>query len=456
MHFSSRWPCQQNIRLEYNCVRSLTNTMGVARSFYFLILFLYTLGRASSFTITSNALLISHHTSSINPSKTSEGTPVASTGVCDSHTDPTFLCPKCNMSIITTAHLDRWQVSCGQSFADGNYYAVYLYPTIGQCIQACEESRNCWALAVTSNGMCSLVAREGDKGGQPIGHYIEEKGWAVLHRAPSTSELTRMSRTTLSSSKVTPSTQSTALQSSTTRTTASCQASSISCPRCDDTLVKDDVGNTNHVLCGNHLYSEAYSSVDPWLTPEGCMAECDRYTWCGGSTYSQRGNCELARGQDIFPQGRPGYTAFLQINPSYTPPPDHLSAFPTGQPTSARSQVVSSTATPCSIENIRCRQCDGATVVDGFNETYRVQCDFEPICNDITGRIGYTSQNSCMEHCDTDATCLAAIWDNGHCDLCQEVLEGLVMYESSHEYVVFIAEPFLVLAKPTLSSYPPA
>ena len=246
---------------------------------------------------------------------------------------------------------------------------------------------------------------------------------------------------------------------STSRTTgpaSSCQPSSISCPWCNDAYVKDDLGETYHILCHNHLYSESYYSVQHWVTPEGCMAECDNLTWCGGSTYSGGGNCELARGQDVFPQSRPGYTALLPVNLSYTPPPDHLSAFPTGKPTSVRSPSATPTATPCRIDNIRCRQCDGATVVDGFNETYRVQCNFQPICNDITGRTGYTSQKFCMEHCDTDSTCLAAIWYNGHCDLCQGALEGLVTYESPHEYVVFIAEPFLEPPKPTFSSYPPA
>ena len=250
-----------------------------------------------------------------------------------------------------------------------------------------------------------------------------------------------------------------------------CHASSLSCPACANAYVKDDRGKMYHVLCDSSLYSERFYSVPHHMTPESCMLECDSYTWCGGANFQSPGNCELAKGQDVFPQESLGSTAFLSVDLSYTQPPPQLSAFPTGafssvrgtsvrssslwsssarssstradslrststrrpspKSSSTRSTSAAPAASPCSLNSVQCRQCNGARVVDGLKETYRVQCNFQPICNDISSRTGHSSQSSCLEHCDADATCLAAIWNNGQCDLCQGSLEGLATYESA-------------------------
>ena len=429
--------------------------MALALSFYILVSCFYSSSGCSTFTASTNATATSDQSLSASTTQLSYSAPTVIES-CTSDSRLTTLCEECDTYTITVGQHRSWQVSCGRFLIKANYTKVEHISTIGQCIDACEQSQSCFTPGVSPHGTCFLMEPGYDKEGRPIGHYVERQGWAALWPGPSNGGLPDISGSLFHPLSSKTSTTSTAFPSRTSASASSCQASSISCPRCNGAHVKDSHGKTYHVLCGSDLYSERYSSVEQWLTPEGCMADCDKFAWCGGSTYSEGRKCELAKGQDVFPQGRPGYTAFLSINPTYTPPPGHLSAFPTGNPTSAKSLSATPTVTACSIDDVRCRQCDGATVVDGFNETYRVQCNFQPICNDITGRTGYTSQNSCMEHCDTDVTCLAAIWYNGHCDLCQGALEGLVTYESPHEYVVFIADPFLKPPKPTFSSYPPA
>ena len=111
----------------------------------------------------------------------------------------------------------------------------------------------------------------------------------------------------------------------------------------------------------------------------------------------------------------------------------------TGQSTSTKTSGITPTASPCSLNNVKCRQCDRTLIYNSRKNTYRVQCNFQPICNGLMGH-GDTSQDGCMQYCDADATCLAAVWNNGHCNLCQGSLEGLATYESPQGYVVFVKE----------------
>ena len=219
--------------------------------------------------------------------------------------------------------------------------------------------------------------------------------------------------------------------------TSSCQASSITCPQCNHAQVLDSQGTTYKVFCDNEIYSEHQYSVERWVTPEGCIAECDNFTWCGGSTFWPEGNCELARGPDVFPQSHMGRTAFLSVDLTYTPPPPTLSAYPTGT-----APYSSPTATPggCQKSDVRCPECNNVQFTDGLHETYCVKCNLQPICARVAGQRSHTSPGACMEDCDADPGCMAAIYDNGNCEFCQGTIESMVPYVLDHDYAVFVAE----------------
>lgn len=313
--------------------------------------------------------------------------------------DATSYCPACDGVIVQQSRSRPFMAQCNMVYTDVTYYEDVQNATVGQCINACMKLEAYYGPVISPDGRCFLAQSE--TGNLQI---IRESGWALLlpaqrSRRPGpfmpplhTGQPFYLNSSAASStSYVTPT-------ASSGKGGDACQASSISCPDCDGAYIEDAFGKTYHVFCDNRLYSDSTYAVQRWLTPTGCMAECDNFTWCGGSTYWPEGNCQLARGEDVFPQERRGYTAFLPVNVSHTTPPPELSAYPTGTFTSARQSSTTSSSGSCDPSEIRCPQCDALTLHDGFNESCRVQCNFEPICNDITGRYGRTSQNSCIEH----------------------------------------------------------
>ena len=416
--------------------------------------------------------------SSISPAASQTDTQSSSSTQCEG--DLVSYCPACDGTVIKWGTFGAFVVQCNAAFEEADYYEDMQNATVGQCIDACVKFEGCYGPLISPDGKCVLAQSQSN---DP--QIVRRPGWAVL--------LPRSTGAIIPPSPIgtgysvydnssTPTSKSPASHTpSSIKTADVCQASSISCPDCDGAYVKDALNETYHVLCDNELFSESYYAVQRWLTPAGCMAECDNFTWCGGGVSWPEGNCQLARGEDVFPQRKSGFTAFLQVNLSYTPPPPELSAYPTGDftsvyytsahhnsahhtsvhHTSARHTPARHTPgghalpTPlpnhCDSSNIRCPHCDGSTLSDGFNESYRVQCNFQPICKDIAGDQGWISQNACLKHCDMDATCLAAIFQDGRCNLCQGSLEGLLTYDAPGDYVVFIAKPFLEVPKPIAS-----
>ena len=380
------------------------------------------------------------------------------------------LCPACNWQEVTYINShgghQSFSVFCNSTISDGQYYSNVHAASPRQCMEACEDLAGCVGVVLgPQENSCSLA-----KGGNanitrhedytalvPTLYTLSPPHVASLSLALSQHHSTNQRSSSQHSSSHHSSSQQSmksgnpiASGTKTTSSTSACSTTAVSCPQCDDTDIKDAVGKTYHVFCDSKLFSERNYAVQRWLTPNGCIAECDNFTWCEGATFYGNGDCQLAKGEDVFPMGDTGYTAFLPVNSTYSTataigPP---SAYPTGN-------VPQQSPTPTGIPNacerleLSCPECEGLTLSDGLNATYRVRCNFQPMCNDITNRYARTSQKSCLEHCDTDTTCVAAIWDNGRCGLCEGLLEGLDTYQSPPGYVVFVAEPDLDALKPT-------
>ena len=252
-----------------------------------------------------------------------------------------------------------------------------------------------------------------------------------------------------------------------TNTSGACNASAISCPACNNEVVTDDRGKSYKVHCDNQLFAESDYSIQQWTSPSGCLLECDDYTWCKGATFWPQGNCELAKGSDVFPQDMPGYTAFLPVvtGTAVKAPATSPSRFPTYAYTSVRKTKTSShltfqtvtltgpsasTTASCVSSAARCPECEGETVKDAVNSTYIISCSAEPVCQNIVNT-GRASQDTCMTRCDADPVCFAALWDSGECHLCEQALDGLVAFDAPAAYVVFLAEPVANLTTSVVS-----
>jgi hypothetical protein len=212
-------------------------------------------------------------------------------------------CPECNSAFVEDSLGSIYQVLCNGQWVHSSHTHVLDFD-LPRCMVQCESTLGCLGLAISPAG-CGLA----------IGDESNIQG-----SSPDTTAFL-----------LSPSNAPTPFPSSSTGTAKSCQASSVSCPACANAYVKDNQGKIYHVLCDSSLYSERFYSVQHSVTPGGCMLACDNHAWCRGANFQSPGNCELARGEDVFPQRRSGSTAFLPVDLSYTPPPPQLSAFPTGE-----------------------------------------------------------------------------------------------------------------------------
>ena len=271
-------------------------------------------------------------------------TPLNSQGC--SYTSP--LCPACNDSIFNVGEVGAFVFTCDTILSNVSYYVDVHPATPRQCIDACMESGFCLSPVISPDGTCLLAS-----GNNPKVEY--RSGWAVLEprftgglpAPPGSAHLEPASSTTSHHISIHSSidrTKTTILTAISSVVTSQCQASSISCPHCNGAFVKDAFGKTYHVFCDNQLFSQNNYAVQHYLTPGGCMAECDNFTGCKGSTYWEGGSCQLAKGEDVFPQEDPGYIAFLPVNSTYSPPAPVLSAYPTGPFTSAKSPSAKTTS----------------------------------------------------------------------------------------------------------------
>ncbi|KAF2484713.1 hypothetical protein BDY17DRAFT_323547 [Neohortaea acidophila] len=360
---------------------------------------------------------------------------------CSGNASLTNFCPSCDSSIIPYGRFGAYEVACNSVYTNVTYYKNIHNASVIQCIEACMDLQECYVPVISPEGRCLLAVQE--LGEEPV--LAKEDGYAVL--------LARFTGAIPPSS--TTSSLSTSLPSAMSSTThiRTCKASDISCPRCHGARVKDPLGITYEVHCNHQLYSQHHYSVQEWLTPEGCLAECDHHHWCQGATFWPEGNCELAKGDNVFPEYHKGYTAFLSIDPTYTPTSMPNSAFPTTLQPGANTSMPTTTPTPpkiplapgpevnyCNQHNITCPQCNGFDVHDSAGREYRVECNLQPICAVMEGRHEHDTPNKCMLQCGAEEGCQAAIFERGDCAVCMGALESWDLYPLPHDYVVFVAD----------------
>ncbi|KAK3673692.1 hypothetical protein LTR78_006597 [Recurvomyces mirabilis] len=364
----------------------------------------------------------------------------------------------CNGCAFTSSGASSYTLNCGSRVQGSDEWVVesdgLAVTGAPDCLEACDEWPQCGGVSVASNGSCIAVS---NRTAVSLVDDVGSRAYVLVALAPATPQVvaTAVSASTESSaalsgtgtppsyfnvsSSISPLAPSATVPAS-TQPTSQCQSANISCPACEGEQVTDATGKNHKVFCNSQIFSENQYSIQEWLSPQGCLAECDRFSWCQGTTYYANRNCELANGPDVFPEQMPGYTGFLPVaTKSYTPA-TAASAFPT---TNSYVPVSSSTATPavvpstttslaasttlsCDSSEARCPLCDGVSVVDWLNVTYTVSCQEVPICETIIHREHGTSQFECLEYCDADPVCFAAVWNSGDCQLCQDGLDGTI------------------------------
>ena len=220
-------------------------------------------------------------------------------------------CPGCDGAYVRDARGVEYQISCGRHIL-GEPHAGFNGVTAKRCMRECDALLWFQGFTYHSWSSCDLFANT------ELSVRKKRGNTAFLEIGSSHTE--------------------TANVPSSTAIAVPCQVDDIRCPFCDGAYVKDSLNQTYHVLCDNNIFSEQYYAVQRQVSPEACMVECDDFPTCKGSKYWPEGNCQLARGEEAFPQERDGYTALLPVDLSYTPPPPKLSAYPTGAPDYAQPQ----------------------------------------------------------------------------------------------------------------------
>ncbi|KAK6441627.1 hypothetical protein LTR95_002138 [Oleoguttula sp. CCFEE 5521] len=235
-------------------------------------------------------------------------------------------------------------------------------------------------------------------------------------------------------------------------TNMTCSLSTFSCPACDSKTVTDLHNTQYSVLCNKRLLSTSrYALAEP-LSAAYCLSQCDeRNATCVGASWSSDDGCVLATGKINGTVSDPDSTAFIRLGllPSYstgtgsltpvTTQPTWLNMsahppmataplpYPTGAVTITRTSTLPAPSLEtCNPAAITCPACDGLRILDTQNTTYRLQCSFRPICDELVGAYGTASMNVCMNRCDDEEECVAAVYDHGHCGLCQGSMEGEV------------------------------
>ncbi|KAK0799635.1 hypothetical protein LTR91_009824 [Friedmanniomyces endolithicus] len=402
----------------------------------------------------------------------------AALNACGTTFDP---CPACDGQTMQDDAGISYAVTCDSFIASTDQYAAAngVINTTSQCLQACDELTGClgvYFLPVT-DAVCTLITGSivGVEAQQGYNAYVRQGAPNVT--TPSSSSyvntISVASRVTTSYYQPTEDPIASPPSSNVSAIAAvpKCPATNITCPACDGEFVTDARNRTYKVFCDNQLYADGDYNIQRWVSPEGCLAECDNYSWCMGSTFRPEGNCQLAKGQNVFPEEMKGYTAFLPVpnktavaaapqSPSAYPTTDGYSAVAVSGPstfatiTSGSVQPSSTSSPSCDPYIARCPACDGAKVTDWLNQTYTISCNEVPICGLVVNRANHTLQFECLEYCDADPVCFAASWESGSCNLCQETLEGrtLEVQEGPADYVYYYPVSPGAVASRTASS----
>ncbi|PPJ56764.1 hypothetical protein CBER1_09109 [Cercospora berteroae] len=343
------------------------------------------------------------------------------------------LCPGCDGRNVTDDAGHRWTVTCDFAMEAEEETPVGGDTSTAICLDACTDNDGCFGVTFAPNGSCAIAS------GQQNG-LTYSSGYTNVARLadPATTSSSRASiSTTITASGVTRTTRvsitttesSSAAPSTPPGMSGQCDLDDADmCPKCSGQVAVDSTGRAYRVLCDTSINSNGSYSPQEWLSPDECLEECDKLDFCTGATYFDERSCELAKGEPdtVFDES---FTAFL---PLLTPTASSTTTpAPTRIPARNSSSAVSTTRAPqpsvsiqpvssrCNASAVTCNECDGFPITDRLNGSYTVICEREPMCVTTDSR-GEASQEQCLQLCDQDVACLAAMWAPGSraCNLC--------------------------------------
>lgn len=354
-----------------------------------------------------------------------------------------ILCPKLDGKSITDSAGAKYSVSCDWTMeTEGKAVRVEGRATPLMCMEACEESDDCYSINIAADGACSLISGK-EKG------MAYSAGLINLFRLPQPASTTSRVQITTTRRATTSNAVTTVDPRPITTTVSAAPAAAAAaaagcdldlnnlCPACDDTIARDASGNSYLIYCDKSLFTNGTYSVQEYLSPEGCMKECDDLSWCLGASYYDDRSCEIAKGPVVYTVAEAGYTAFLPVAVNEAA----ATSVPTSASVSVRSIAANRTTTSlvpdstvsilpisnaCNTSALTCPACDGHIVQDTLNQTYTALCTFAPVCDRTAIASGPITQDECMQSCDQDGICLAVLWytDRNACHLCQQGLDG--------------------------------
>lgn len=353
----------------------------------------------------------------------------------------TVLCPQLDGKSLADSSGAKYSVSCDWTMeAEGKAVEVGGTTTPLICMEACEESEDCYSVNIAADGGCSLIS------GKETGMKSSNGSINLFRLAQATSTTSRVQITTTlgatTSSSASKPTISTTIDAIPSAAPSGCDLSHTNlCPACDDAIARDASGIAYHIYCDTSLHTNGTYSVQEYLSPEGCLKQCDDLSWCLGASYYDDRSCEIAKGPDVYPSAEIGYTAFVPVASSAPTTTALRLGSSTTLQASVRSVAANKTTSSlvpdstvsilpissgCNTSSLTCPECDGYSVDDKLNQTYTALCTFAPICDRTAIMTGPATQEECMQGCDQDGTCLAVLWYNNidACHLCQQGLDG--------------------------------
>lgn len=392
-----------------------------------------------------------------------EPSSIYQTSDCGSSTE---VCPACHNDEITSPFGEKYSVTCSTYLLSADSYEVTNDESVNTtrlCLEACDRFESCLGATYSEDGDCILATGE-IEGFAAAEGGIEKVALVKRFSIRSTTSLpASVSAQATGYSLLKPTTvyNKTAPTGSTASvaapTSSTCNFDEVSCPECHEEVVTDANNQTYKIFCDNRLYSDDSFAVQRSISPEGCLMECDEYTWCDGATFwpEPQGNCQLARGENVFPVERDGYTAFLPVATllSSIAPATSPSRYPTNngytpiasttRPSTFQTLTSSTSAaaitSACDRVAPTCPECDGSVIADEAGQVYTVRCNVEPVCDDFV-EAGLASQQDCMDDCDRDPVCFAALWEGGRCDLCTRALQALIPTGDYPEAVILLPD----------------
>ena len=358
------------------------------------------------------------------------------------------LCPGCDGRNITDDTGDHWAITCDFAIEAETEKVVGGDVSTSICLDSCDDDNDCFGVTFAPNGSCVIASGE-QKG---LSYSSGYTNFARLASSTTTSSASHTStKAAATTKKVTTTTRAgftttkAAASSTPVSTSGECDLDGNEiCPKCAGQVATDSNGKSYRVLCDTSINSNGSYSPQEWLSPEECLEECDKLDFCTGVTYNDERNCELAKANPSTVSDA-SFTAFL---PVATPAPS-------ARAVTSRTQVWNvTTSTPaaeptfsilpissgCNPSAVTCDECDGYAITDRLNGSYTAVCGREPMCV-TTDHRGNATQEECLQKCDQDAACLAAIWsaDSLFCNLC---LRGLDFSTAGGDlgYVVLAAD----------------